>query len=79
MRVCWFVAFIVNLIVVAQVTIPNLKTTLQAILPGCFFCDYGRILPCCNISQRNSREDNKIIQYAQCSDINSSMLKCGLW
>ena len=37
MPVCWFVAFIVNLIVVAQVTIPNLKTTLQAILPGCFF------------------------------------------
>ena len=37
MPVCWFVAFIVNLIVVAQVTIPNLKTTLQAILPCCFF------------------------------------------
>ena len=39
MPVCWFVAFIVNLIVVAQVTIPNLKTTLQAILPCCFFAE----------------------------------------
>ena len=46
MPVCRFVAFIVNLIVVAQVTIPNLKTTLQAILPCCFFAEMIADLLC---------------------------------